>query len=188
MTSCTFPWQQIIPRTGLGSSRSDPCVCISHKHTHTPTPPRLWHLRGTHRSASRKVFRVCSVATWLGEMLAIMQVLALPMKESFSTCSKQKAGQWNQPTKGILTTYCVQDTGPHSYLPPSTERQFTKEETQMINKQTKQVLTAPLIKEMQTKHFTILQFVGTSQVGGSTGSHMLQLRVCKLQLRVRHLN
>ena len=34
----------------------------------------------------------------------------------------------------------------------------------MINKQTKQVLTAPLIKEMQRNHFTKLKFVGTSLV------------------------
>jgi len=39
----------------------------------------------TYLSAYRKVFRVCSVAMWLGDTLAIIHVLELPMKESFST-------------------------------------------------------------------------------------------------------
>ena len=50
----------------------------------------------------------------------------------------------------------------------------------MINKQTKQVLTAPLIKEMQRNHFTKLKFVGTSLVvhwipHAATKGCMLQL-------------
>lgn len=51
----------------------------------------------------------------------------------------------------------------------------------MINKQTKQVLTAPLIKEMQRNHFTKLKFVGTSLVvnwipHAATQSSLPQLR------------
>lgn len=42
-------------------------------------------------SAYRRVFRVCSVAMWLGEIFAIIHVLELPMNESFSTWgSKEK--------------------------------------------------------------------------------------------------
>lgn len=127
----------------------------AHFFTHTPHPPTLTPEGDSPVSIAPK-YSECSVATWLGEMLAII-VLALPMKETPSAPIQTEGRSVKSTNKGHIDyLLCSGHWAILISLPPSTKRQFTKEETKMINKQTKQVLTAPLIKEMQRNHFTKL--------------------------------